>query len=104
MSRGMQDFDGLIAQLKTLPIFREMDGEVGFRTRPIDDRSARCFCQIQMAAHKIGMEMCLEDVFDLSLALFREFQIDIDIAQGIDDNSLTLVIDVVSGFTQTAGI
>jgi hypothetical protein len=100
----MQNLYGVVPKLKDLSILREVYGETGLCTRSKDDRRTRGLGQIQMAAHKISMEVGFEDVFDLYLSLFCQPEVDIDIPKWVNDRSFPFTVNEIGRFTQTPGI
>jgi len=100
----MQYFYSTVAQMKQLSVFSFVNGETGFRIRTIDDRCAGYFCQVKMPAHKIGMEMSFENVFDLRLAFFCQLEVGIDVPERVYNCRLSFAVDIISRFTEATGI
>src|SRR5690349_11947950 len=104
VTRCMQYFDSAVTQPEYLSILGEMNRKLGFRARPVNDRSTGGFRQVQVPAYKVGVKMGFENILDSGLPLFRQLKIGIDIPQGVDDSCFSFTLDVVSCFTQASGV
>src|ERR1043165_5098247 len=104
MTGCMQDFDRRAAEVERFAVDGQMDREIRLCPRSVYDRGAGSLCQVEVARHKIGVEMGFEDIFDGRASFAGKPQISFDIPQGIYDSCISLAINIISGFTETAGI
>jgi hypothetical protein len=66
------------------------------------DPSSRAFRQFAMSRHEVGMEVSLDDIFDLTVLAGRGLEVDIDIALGVDYSCDALGGDHVRRMGQAA--
>ena len=62
------------------------------------------FTQIYMAAYKISMKMCFKNIFDTGISFFGQLNIFFNIPQGINNGNFAFTFNIISCFTQAAGI
>ena len=65
-------------------------GNLGSAVWPNIDLCAGACGQLLVSGNEIGMQVGLEDVFDLHAVLLSGFQVNVHIALGIDDDSRPL--------------
>ena len=75
----MQHFNGYIAKFKNFVVFCLVNGETRFRFRTVNDCCASGFGEVEMAAYKVSMKMCLEYILNGSISLSSNLQININI-------------------------
>ena len=95
MSGCMKHSDLYITQLEDLIILSYYRIESGLSRRSINNGSTCGTAQIKVSAHKVGMEMRLQYVFELYPVAFETFEVGRDFTQWIDDGSLSHRSDVV---------
>ena len=104
MTRRVKDFYRAVAQLEHLAVFRLVNGEISLCIRTENDRCTGGLGEIEMSADKISVEVRFKNILDRRIPLFRQTQIGIDIAQGVDDGRLPFIINIISRFTETTSI
>jgi hypothetical protein len=72
------------ADLNLIPVFDRSMGELGAGLRAENYVGARTRRKLAVPTHKIGMKVCLDDMFDLEALGFRFGDVLIDVALRID--------------------
>ena len=104
MPRGVQYLNGYFPKFEYFAVFGSMDRKAGNSARAENNWGPGLFCKVKVPAYEIRMKVGLEDVFDLCVPFFRQFQIHINIPQRIDNRHFTIAFDIVGGLAQTTGI
>src|SRR5688572_30754845 len=98
MPGGMQDLDGKFSNLEVLSVLRHMDGKFCLGPGSINYGRTCGLAQVKMTADKISMKMRFENIRDPGLPLVGHLQVNINIAQGINDRRLTFTFNIICCF------
>src|SRR5436190_9746993 len=102
MTGCMHYFDGKPAYFEIFAIRSDMNGKICLSSRAINNSSVRGFAEVNMAADKIRMKMCLEDILDLCFSLIGQLEVNVDIPQRINDCCLSFAFNIIGCLTETA--
>ena len=72
--------------------------------RTIYNRGAGSLAEIQMAAHKVGVEMSFKNEFDAGIAFMSQLQVRFDITKRIYHGRFTVIFNIIGRLTQTGSI
>src|SRR5262245_14233497 len=104
MSRSLQEPKRALTELQFVPILDFDMGELRTGSRADIDLRSGAFRKFAVSRHEVGMDVSLDDVFDLPPFAGCRLEVDVDIALGIDDSREAIGPDHVGGVGQTAQI
>ena len=85
VSRSVQEPEAALAELNLVSVLDRDVRELSAGSRAEIDVRSGAFRQFAMSRNEVGMEVSLDDVFDLQILAGCRFEVDIHIALGIDD-------------------
>ena len=104
VSRSVQEPEAAVAELNLVSVLDRDVRELSAGSRAEIDLRSGAFRQFAMSRHEVGMEVSLDNVFDLPILAGCRFEVDIHIALGIDDGCDALRRNHVRGVGQAAQI
>src|SRR6185436_7691276 len=104
MTGCMHYFDGKVAYFEFFTIGGDMNGKICISSSIINDSGIRGFAKVNMAADKIRIKMCLENVLDLCFPLICQLEVHIDIPQRVNDRCLAPAFNIIGCLTEAACI
>ena len=72
--------------------------------RTIYNRGAGSLAEIQMAAHKVGVEMGFKNEFDARIPFMRQLEVCFNITQRVYHGCLSVIFNIIGRLTQTGSI
>ncbi|MCY1384525.1 hypothetical protein D9M69_727920 [compost metagenome] len=104
MARGVNNFNFYFADGKQLTIFCYMSFKIRFCGGPVHNFRPRLLGEIDVAAHKVSMEMRFKDIFNVGLVVFGFTDIRGHLAERVNDGSFAFAADIVSPLGQASSI
>src|SRR3954463_12652870 len=104
MSRRFQEFQLYHPDIQFVSVLYLQCRKLCRRSLAIDDLRTGPTCQFKMAADKIGVRMCLNDIFDLLAVRFGFVDILLNVALRIDDRCLIARTEIIGSMCKTSQI
>lgn len=95
VSRSVEEPEPTFAEPNFVTVHDRDMREFGSGSSAQVDPGSRAFRQLAMSRHEVGMEVSLDDVFDVPILAGCHLQVEIDVALRIDDGCDTLGSDHV---------
>ena len=104
MTRSMKNNNANCSNFELLPIFCYNSFKLWASCWSIDDWSSCLRRKRQVTTHKISVEVCFKNVFDLGIILFSNVNVWLYFAKWIDDRNFSIRLNVISPLSKTTGV
>src|SRR5690349_12715728 len=102
MTGGMQHFNAQLSEPELFTVPGDIDIKSRFGLWSVNDGGACRFCKVKMTAYEVSVKMCLKNIFNGCFSFRSQFQVRIDIAQGIHYGCFAITFDIICRFADAA--